>query len=168
MPDEGAIALVKRVNSGTPAVPVLEVGAPVTWTYLVTNPGTVPLSDIALEDDAGTPLDPSDDFGPIFVDGDTDGDGLLDPGETWTYVASGTVEAGTHCNIATVEGDARGTTVSAQALACYQPDTSTLPPPARIDEPSRTGLIAAIFLLAFIGSWVVFRRREVGSWTKPD
>ena len=37
------------------------------------------------------PPDPADDFSPTFTGGDTNGNGLLDPGETWTYTASGTV-----------------------------------------------------------------------------
>ncbi|HEY7149000.1 MAG TPA: hypothetical protein VH420_06100 [Gaiellaceae bacterium] len=38
--------------------------------------------------DAGTPLEDNDDFTPTFAGGDTDGDGLLSPGESWTYNGS--------------------------------------------------------------------------------
>jgi hypothetical protein len=55
-------------------------------------------------DDNETPGDLSDDFGPIFVGGDADSDGLLSVGETWTYVALKFVTAGQHQNIATASG----------------------------------------------------------------
>jgi hypothetical protein len=61
---------------------------PVTYTYTVTNPGKVALSNIIVVDDNATPDFASDDFSPSYVGGDTDGDGLLDPNETWTYEAT--------------------------------------------------------------------------------
>ena len=52
--------------------PQIAVGDPVTWTYVVTNPGNVPIADVAVDDDqAGV--------SPAFVGGDDDSDGLLDP-----------------------------------------------------------------------------------------
>ena len=47
-------------NSGTG--PYIRVGQPVTWTYDVTNSGNVPLSNVIIKDDNGTPGIPSDDF----------------------------------------------------------------------------------------------------------
>ena len=75
--------------------PVLTVGTVVTWTYEVTNPGDDRgrCSPASL-DDAGTPADPSDDFEPTYVGGDTDGDGLIDTGEVWLFRATGIVQAG--------------------------------------------------------------------------
>ena len=91
--------------------PVLTPGAPVTWTYVVTNPGTVPLSNVTVTDDNGTPGNAADDFLPTFTGGDTNGNGLLDPGETWTYTASGTVGTIDYCNVGTASGT-NGSTVS--------------------------------------------------------
>ena len=50
-------------------VPRLLPGAPVTWTYLVSNTGDVPVTVSTLRDDAGTPGDTSDDFTPIYLTG---------------------------------------------------------------------------------------------------
>ena len=103
--------------------PVLTPGAPVTWTYVVTNPGTVPLSNVTVTDDNGTPGNIADDFLPTFTGGDTNSDGLLDPGETWTYTATGTVGTTDYCNVGSASGT-NGTTVIANDPACYR-----VPPP---------------------------------------
>src|SRR5262249_50871133 len=71
-------------DANDPANPrLLAVGTNVVWTYLLTNPGTVPLTITAFRDDAGTPSNPSDDFTPRYVSGDTNNNNKLDPGETW-------------------------------------------------------------------------------------
>ena len=46
----------------------------------------------------------ADDFTPTYLSGDTDGDGLLDVGETWLYRATGMAVAGPYRNVATVIG----------------------------------------------------------------
>ena len=51
--------------------------------------------------------DTADDFSPMFVGGDTNNDGLLDPGETWTYTATGTVGTADYCNVGTACGHER-------------------------------------------------------------
>jgi protocatechuate 3,4-dioxygenase beta subunit len=89
-----------------PGVPVLTPGTVVTWTYKVKNTGTVPFdkADITLVDDNGTAAT-SDDLsianGKItfaaYLTGDADN--LLEPGEEWTYTASGIVQ-----NLATPGG----------------------------------------------------------------
>ena len=77
-------------------VPRIAVGATVTWTYHVTNSGNVALAAPVVTDDNGTPQDGADDFRPApILDGDanvgdTNRDGLLDPGETWQYRHTGT------------------------------------------------------------------------------
>jgi len=102
------IQIVKRTNgtdNNTPTGPTVTVGDVVTWTYLVTNTGsTEPLRDVAVVDDNGTPDNTADDFAPTFVDGDTNNNGLLDVGETWSYVATGIATAGQYVNWATATG----------------------------------------------------------------
>ena len=103
---EPQINVVKLVNGddANETGPTLAAGDPVTWTYRVTNPGTLALVVVRLLDDGGTPADPSDDVTLVLQGGDSDGDGLLDPGETWQYVLTGTAELGRYLNTATVEG----------------------------------------------------------------
>ncbi len=93
------ITIEKATNgedADTPTGPSVEVGDPLSWTYVVTNPGNVPLDNVTVTDDQGVT--------PVFIDGDTNGDGLLDPDETWTYEASGTAVAGQYANIGTATG----------------------------------------------------------------
>jgi uncharacterized repeat protein (TIGR01451 family) len=76
--------------------PVLEVGDTVTWEYVVTNTGNQPIADVELTDSEGVDVgEPT---------GDTDGDGVLDVDETWTYTATGEVEEGFYENVADVTG----------------------------------------------------------------
>ncbi len=57
--------------------PVVLAGEDVTYHYVITNTGDVPLADVSLVDDRCQAIDP--------VGGDRDQDGLLDVGEAWTY-----------------------------------------------------------------------------------
>ncbi|HEX8202549.1 MAG TPA: hypothetical protein VF590_18875, partial [Isosphaeraceae bacterium] len=64
------IAIVKLTNgTNNDAAPGLfvPVGSPVTFTYSVTNPGNVALSNVTVTDDNGTPANATDDFSPTPV-----------------------------------------------------------------------------------------------------
>lgn len=82
--------------------PSLIVSSTATFTYVVTNTGDVSLANVSVNDDNGTPAAANDDFAPLFQSGDTNGNQLLDPDETWTYLATRTVTAGAYANLATV------------------------------------------------------------------
>ncbi|MCE8556437.1 calcium-binding protein [Ruegeria pomeroyi] len=110
-PGTPEITLEKAVNAIDPlnptkaedadTIPVkVRAGQDVTWTYLLSNTGDVAVTVVAITDDAGTPTDTFDDFAPIYVSGD-DGNGLLDPGETWLYSATGIAPEGDYENVAT-------------------------------------------------------------------
>ncbi|QDV44265.1 Serine-aspartate repeat-containing protein D precursor [Stieleria neptunia] len=112
------------LNADSPTGPVAQLGEKATWTYVVSNPGNVPLSIISVFDDNETndqiPGLGSDDFEPAPVEkaggfniGDDNNDGLLDPNETWYYQAMEIVtEPGQHKNTAKVRAeDSAGTMV---------------------------------------------------------
>jgi uncharacterized repeat protein (TIGR01451 family) len=84
-------------DADTPTGPIVPVGSLVTWTYTVTNPGNVPLSNIVVTDDQGVT--------PIYQSGDTNTDDILDTTETWIYEATGTAVAGQYTNYGTVTTD---------------------------------------------------------------
>ncbi len=100
------------VKTASPAAVVL--GASVTYTYVVTNKGDVPLTSVVVTDDKCSPL--------TFVGGDTDGDAALDLTETWTYTCTATpAAAGALTNVGTVNGtDVLGKTVTAQDTETVQ------------------------------------------------
>ena len=78
--------------------PYVLKGDPVYWRYEITNPGNVPLVNVALDDDM---LDPD----PLYSFGDLNDNDMLEAGETWVYFATGTAGAGQYENIATAMAD---------------------------------------------------------------
>jgi len=103
-------------ESQAPAIDVFKTASPnslvgpglVTYTYIVTNAGNVPLSGVSVADNMVSPV--------TFVSGDTNSDNLLQPGETWIYTATTTLTAST-TNTATASGAANETTASATSAA---------------------------------------------------
>ncbi len=91
-------------DADSPTGPAIADGSAVTWTYVVTNPGDVPLDAISVTDDQGVTVTQVDLNTDTFNDGDLDLDGLLDPGESWLYEASGTATLGQYANIGTAQG----------------------------------------------------------------
>src|SRR5262249_30135627 len=111
-------------DANDPAHPVmLADGTAVTWTYLVTDLLTTPLTFVSLVDDAGTPTTPVDDFAPApvlsggFNVGDTNHNNTLDFGEAWLYTSAGVrsyqAKTGLYGNTATVTVTSGGQLVSA-------------------------------------------------------
>ncbi len=101
------IAVVKKINgqvAKNPPGPTIKVGDKVTWTYEVTNPGMGPLTNVRVTDDKAGPI-----AGPPT--GDANGDGKLDPGETWVYTKDDTAKdtsgmpGGSYKNNVTVTAD---------------------------------------------------------------
>ena len=96
--------------------PSIPAGGSVTWTYRVTNLGNVVVRRIVVVDDRGVV--------PSLTGGDADGDGELDPGEIWTYQATGTAVAGQYRNVATVDrrGRARERAHGRRPVAPLRPE----------------------------------------------
>jgi plastocyanin len=92
----------------TPGIYIL-VGETVTWTYTVSNTGSVPLSNITITDDNGTPGNPGDDFTVCTT-------ASLAPDQASTCIATGTATAGQFTNLG----------------------TATATPPAGLDDVSAT------------------------------
>jgi uncharacterized repeat protein (TIGR01451 family)/LPXTG-motif cell wall-anchored protein len=75
----------------------------VTYTYTVTNPGTIALSNVDVTDDRLSPV--------TYVSGDTNGDDLLQPGETWVFTGAMELQV-TTTNTGTAHGTGNGQTVT--------------------------------------------------------
>lgn len=83
-------------------------GGPVIYTYKVTNPGMVALSNVSVTDNKLSPVN--------YVSGDVNSDKLLQPSETWIYIGTATLSA-TTTNTATAKGSANGMTSTDIAIA---------------------------------------------------
>jgi uncharacterized repeat protein (TIGR01451 family) len=98
-------------------------GGSVTYTYIVTNPGTVALSNVIVTDNKVSPV--------TYVSGDSNGDKLLQPSETWVYTGATTLDA-TTTDTATATGSANGLTATDVATATVPvgvtANASTYPP----------------------------------------
>ncbi|MBN1145857.1 MAG: SBBP repeat-containing protein [Anaerolineales bacterium] len=118
------IAITKTTN-GIDSLQIL-VGDPITWTYTITNPGNVPLTNLIVSDS-----EPG--VTPLYVQGDQDGDSALDPNETWVYRATGNA----------VEGDY---TNSGSVSAGYVDDHGNIASPSASDSSSYFGIDLVIYL----------------------
>jgi hypothetical protein len=83
-------------------------GELVTFIYQVTDPGSVALKGVTVSDATCSPA--------AYVSGDANGDGRLQPGETWIYTCTTTLWA-TTTDAAMVTGSGGGFTVSATGAA---------------------------------------------------
>lgn len=95
----GGLALTKYTNgenADAPPGPIIAAGAPVTWTYILTNTGDVILTSVAVTDSASGVT-------PVYVSGDN-GDGQLAPDEIWTYQATGAAIIGQYTNLGVGSG----------------------------------------------------------------
>lgn len=93
---EPAVSIEKFTNdedADSPTGPVIPAGDSVNWKYRVSNVGNVPLSDITVTDDMGTPNDGSDDVTVCTVDN------LSTGADAYCYY-TGTAKAGQYSNVA--------------------------------------------------------------------
>ena len=83
-------------------------GGAVTYTERITNPGTVALNNVSLTNDKCDPA--------VYVSGDTNGNSLLEPTESWVYACHANIIASA-TNTATASGAANGLTATDAAAA---------------------------------------------------
>jgi large repetitive protein len=153
--DAPAIKIVKFVNgqdADSPPGPTVPVGSTLTFTYVVTNTGNVPLANVVVTDDK---------LGPITsFTGDTNGNGLLDLTETWVYTQTATALAGQQSNVGSVTAqDANnppGTTASSSNPANYFGGAAA---GAAIPALSPIGWLVLTLLLAAAGVGFLSNRR---------
>ena len=87
-------------DADTATGPVLNVGDPVTWTYVVSNTGGVDLANVVVTDNKLGAITN------IILKSGGDQDNVLEPGEVWTYEANGSAQEGQYANIGSVTADA--------------------------------------------------------------
>ena len=113
----------------------------VTYTYKVTNPGKVALSNVTVTDDKVSPVN--------YVSGDINADNLLQTNEAWIYTSKMTLNA-TTTNTATAKGNANGmtaidvafaTVVLTPAVPVYPPLINVIKTPEPLALTSGSGLV---------------------------
>lgn len=124
---------IKKATNGqdadTPTGPLVHVGDPITWTYVVRNIGPVTATNVIVTDNiAGVT--------PVYLSGDTNNNSALEVSEVWTYRATGIAIAGQYANIGTVQGRGPdGDLVTAQDPSHYFGITAAI---AIVKTPSQT------------------------------
>jgi hypothetical protein len=106
-PDDMVYAPIINVIKTPEPLMLPSQGGSVTYTYKVTNPGVVELSDVSVTDDKLSPV--------TYVSGDVNFDNRLQPNETWIYTGTTTLDV-TTTNTATATGGANGMTVTDIAI----------------------------------------------------
>ena len=107
---EPAIDIEKFTNgedADTGSGPIVAVGDPVTWTYVITNTGNVPLSNIEVTDDKVAAISCPATHPPRFTRG-MGQTSYLGVGESITCTATGTAVAGQYTNTGSVSGTPEG------------------------------------------------------------
>ncbi len=135
------IQIVKTTSDGAGGWmdgPLLNTSEPVTWRYIVTNTGDLPLTDIVVTDNK---------------EGVISSGGSLNPGISMTVYEDGTtVSSGSYTNMATVVGYYQGYPVDDDDPSSYRTEP--------VDVPALTpaGLLGLIGVLGMIGIFGVKRR----------
>lgn len=97
--------MTNGIHAETSPGPSVPLGSTIQWTYLVTNTGTLPLTDVVVTDNREVAV--------------TCPKTALEPGESMTCTASGIAQACQYSNTATVEGSAREEKVTARDDSFY-------------------------------------------------
>ena len=121
-------------NPNDPDVPQLQPGATVTWTYRVTNTGTITIpraSVVVTDSQAGvTPA--------LVTSSDVNSDNLLSPGEVWIFRATGIVQdlEAPATPVTIVAGCNPGGTPAPGTRESYRNIGAVTVPGARDEDPS--------------------------------
>jgi Ice-binding-like/Prealbumin-like fold domain len=119
LPNTGLVPpLINIVKVPSRVTPFPFGGGDVTYTYVVTNPGLVPMHDVTVIDDKCAPISQTSP--------DANGNNLLDPGESWAYTCTTNVPVST-MNVATAQGTANGFTALGYAFATVLVSAPSLP-----------------------------------------
>lgn len=148
-------ALATVTVAGLPVPPLIHVikkadpvilpagGGQVTYTYEVSNPGTVVLNNVSVSDDTCGPV--------TLISGDVNGNGMMGSTETWTFRCQQNLTAST-INRATAQGTGNGITVTDVALASVIVSPALIPPTPTLPATGfGPGDKTASWMVAFAG-----------------
>jgi hypothetical protein len=124
-----AVSLRKSTNgsdANDAPGPSIVVGSAVTWTYAVSNTGTIPLTGITVTDDRGVAVN-------------CNGQTMLAPGASMTCTGSGVATPGQYRNVGTVTATSTGGDVSATDPSHYLGVTESESDGQKVTLCHRTG-----------------------------
>jgi len=131
-------------------------GGAITYSYTVTNPGLVSMKKVKVTDDKCSNV--------TAVSIDQNGNGLLDPHETWTYTCKTNVKVSTG-SIATVKGDANSLTAVAFSFTNVLVAVPSLPDTGLTSEGVSiswsTIILSAIIIVLGTSLVMVMKKRRV-------
>ncbi len=133
----------------TPSVDNLPAGGgPVTYTYVVTNPGSEPLTNVTVTDDKCATV--------TYVSGDTNSNDKLDIGETWTFNCTATLTE-TTTNVATATGHGHDATVTdtdtaTVTVAASAPAIHVVKSPSVTSLPAGGGVVTYTYTVTNTGN----------------
>jgi hypothetical protein len=132
-------------------------GGAVTYSYSVTNPGTVPLSDVTITDDKCTGLPGR----VVGHPGDLNKNNLLDSNETWQFTCQTNLTK-TTTNIGTATGHANGFTVTdiSPATVVVAPTIPKLPNTGLPPEGTIPSSVALVSGIVAVITCLYFARRK--------
>ena len=127
----------------TPSATTVRTGSDVTYTYVLTVTGAA-VSDVALVDDKCTPAPTT-----------TDANGVLEPGESWTFSCTHEIDAASVTNVATASGeDAAGAAVTpatAQATVKGITPSLSIAKTSDVDSVTEGGVVTYTFTVKNTG-----------------
>lgn len=163
------VGVPKLPNTGTMVPPLIHLlkrpsvfllpapGGPVLYYYTVTNPGTVPLSNVSVIDDKCTDLPGRVTGHP----GDLNKNDLLESNEVWSFTCASNLTE-TITNIGTAEGSANGLTAIDYAMATVVVSSPKLPntglPPRGTSTPWDVVLLASLLLVVSVSLVTVLKK----------
>ncbi|MDO8591831.1 MAG: hypothetical protein Q7R60_02855, partial [bacterium] len=125
---------------------------PVTYTYTLSNIGTVPVATITMVGDTCSPI--------TIVSGDTNSNSILEVSETWVFRCTTTLSA-THTNTVVAAGTANGITATDIASATVVIGSAVVPPLIHVvKKPS-------VFVLLAGGGEVTYTYTVTNPGTAP-
>jgi hypothetical protein len=145
------IHLVKKPN-----VFVLPAGGgAVTYTYTVTNPGTVPLNNVSIVDDKCTGLPGR----VVGHPGDLNKNNLLESNESWSFTCQTNITQ-TTTNIGTAQGHANGLTAIDFSPATVVVTAPGLPNTGLFDGKNALWLVLAGIVIAVLVLFYAIRKKQ--------
>ena len=155
----GTVPLLPETGFLSPLINIITVpdrltafpsgGGYVNYTYTLSNPGLIPINNLIVTDNKCTPVS-----GPL---GDTNGDKMLDPGETWNYTCRTHISISTR-NVPIVVGRANGFIAVGYAFSTVLVSKPSIP---NLKFTLLGTIILLGILVSFSASWSIIYNKKV-------